>query len=132
MSPSSGSLRRCPDFASCWPWSWLYTWGVFAVAPSAVSGARADAHRDSGSERVAGAEHILAIPGIAASGGSAATAGGQSAHAATSLGSGSRALARSHPGHRHDDTNGVRSPDGRTQRLQPPASWEEKLSAHPD
>jgi hypothetical protein len=48
---------------------------LFAVAPYAILGARADAYGDSGSERIAGAEHVLAIPGVAASGGRAATAG---------------------------------------------------------
>src|SRR6266581_1434672 len=89
--------------------------GLLPVEPSAVPGAGADAHRDSGGRGTAGAEHLLAILGVAASGGGAATVGSGAADAAAGVGSGPCGIERSDAGHRHDGADGVRPTDGSAQ-----------------
>jgi hypothetical protein len=52
--------------------------------------------------------------------------------AGSSLGSGPCRIERSHTGHRHDRTDGVRPADGSAQGVQPAAPRQEKLAAHSD
>src|SRR6266478_4375560 len=76
--------------------------------------------------------HVLEVSGVTAPRGSAATVDRPATDAATSVGSGERAAALRHPGHRYHRAHAVWPADGSPQGLQPEEQREEKLPADSD
>src|SRR5712692_6571670 len=106
---------------------WLY-----ATESPPFCGARTHAHGDLASVAAAAAMHVLEVSGVTAPWGSAASVDRPATDAATSVGSGERAAALRHPGHRYHGAHAVWPADGSPQGLQPEEQGEEKLPTHCD